>query len=674
MSSAESPSGPLTAFSSTANLRVLYQGRRSWSNYKLAHILLSSRINWKEAKKDGTNQPQSVLDFRDTNSLELVRLDNGSWEEVDEMVRVEEHDERLRIMVRGRLQGQARGKTLFFVRGVELEVIPNTRQQCDVWVKIIRARIAPWNLLQKEMKDACGIEKLEIALGGLATSMAATKLSSRSADNVEEKWSDDLCTLPEQMQKLSIVEKLTTHGAATVGLAGTLEKLVSSAERETETAELFADLSKRVTGVSTIFQLVSLSAQGVSIWAEANRGQRVLPVALCQITILLRYALETLSEINKPPRRVNDTDKDFVFHTLKQTICIMDGAEVQLLRGRGSQIKNAVDVKEVERKLEELIHRVVTAGTISKLCVVDEKVSRIEEGREIWSDGPHHVVPSVSVFFSGRKKELKTLEEMLENFGSAVITQFGGVGKTELMIAFADLAERKKQVPGGVFWVTVDRGVREVIGSLAGLAEKLIGRKMSEEECRNANSVIAALKQGLSGRQGRWLLCLDNADNNKVSGILNEVCGIGKSSRGNGWVIITSRQGRPHIWDRMKNEQKLPLERLCAEDAMVALWRHIRKIETVDVDDDKVMTKIKELKDDDQVEYCVLKKLCGDDSVYGLGGLPLALVQAGSFIARFRYSFAEYLNLLQNASNEEWQDSMNKTEELKSNTEPQRSI
>ncbi len=72
----------------------------------------------------------------------------------------------------------------------------------------------------------------------------------------------------------------------------------------------------------------------------------------------------------------------------------------------------------------------------------------------------------------------------------------------------------------------LDCGESDVIGSLAGLAEKLTRRKMDEEELRNPNLVVAVLKQGLEKREGRWLLCLDNADNSKLSGILNEVCGI----------------------------------------------------------------------------------------------------------------------------------------------------
>ena len=677
MSPPTTPAGSLSTFAPTAEIRVLYHRGRPWSKYKSVNILFASRIYWKKAKKDVNHQPQSLLDFRSANSLELVRLaGNDNWKEVDEMVMVDSHEGRPRITVRGHLHGRTRRKTLFLVRDVRIEIMPNTCQQQEVWVKRVQALIAPWNLLQKQVRDAtsrgpsAGAEELEIAVGGLT---ASTVTSNQSSISTENKWGDNLVYLPEQIQKLSIVDDLTAHGTAVVETGAALTKLVASVERVSETAEFMADVSKCVAGVSTVFQLVGLSAQVVSMCAEANRGRRVLPVALGRVVILLRYVLESLGEIMKPSGNANELDKEFVLNVLKQTVCTMDMAETQLLRGRGSQIMNAEDVKEVERKIEQLEPLVVTVRNTSRICAVGEEMTQLKV-QEIGSDGLHHMRPSVSAFFSGRKKELKALKDILEKWGSAVVTQYGGAGKTELMIAFADRAERDGEVPGGVFWVTVDGGEKDVIGSLAGLAEKLTQRKMSEDERRNGTLVVASLEQGLGKRQGRWLLGLDNADDSKVRGILNEVCGLAGPSGRNGWVVVTSRQGQPHVWDRMKREQKLNLDPLCTGDAMVALWRQIRKMETADADDDIVMKEIKELEGGNEAEYRALKKLCGDDSGEGLGGLPLALVQAGSFIAQFEYSFGEYLDLFESANKEDWENVMNKTEEVKPIQDSQRSI
>ncbi len=86
------------------------------------------------------------------------------------------------------------------------------------------------------------------------------------------------------------------------------------------------------------------------------------------------------------------------------------------------------------------------------------------------------------------------------------------------------------------------------------------------------------------------------------------------------------------------------------------------------------MDEIERLEGEDPVECSALKKLCADECGQGLGGLPLALAQAGSFIALFNYSFSEYLILLESADEKNWHEFINKTEELKSIRESQRSI
>ncbi len=382
--------------------------------------------------------------------------------------------------------------------------------------------------------------------------------------------------------------------------------------------------------------------------SEANRGRRVLPVEFQRILILLRYVLDSLTEIMRPSQSVDEIDKEFVFNVLKRTVRTMDMAEAQLLRGWTGQIVKAPSVQQVEQEIEELEHRVMTARGISRGCVLSREAKQSGTEREICGDDElHHVRPPCSVFFAGRTKELGALKCMLEKWGSAVITQYGGVGKTALMIAFAGRAERDDLVPGGVFWVTVDGGERNVVGSLAELVEKLTRRRMGQDERQNPNLVIAKLKQALHQRSGRWLLCLDNADSSQVSSVMNEVCEIVGPQQANGWVVVTSRQGQPRVCSRMKSDQELVLEPLSEEDAMVALWRQSQSIKTSEQDDEEVMTKIKELEGENQVEYHALKDLCRDEGGHGHGGLPLALVQAGSFIARFKYSFQKVLEFVQ---------------------------
>ncbi len=138
---------------------------------------------------------------------------------------------------------------------------------------------------------------------------------------------------------------------------------------------------------------------------------------------------------------------------------------------------------------------------------------------------------------------------------------------------------------------------------------------------------------------------------------------------------MTSRKCLPRICNRMKRDQKFVLNPLCTEDAMVALWRQIRKKETEDADDKEVLNVIKELEKDDEDEYLPLKNLCGDKGDCGLGGLPLALEKAGMFIARFECFFSEYLTMFTNANRiEDMRDIVKNKEEVKRGRELQRSI
>ncbi len=374
----------------------------------------------------------------------------------------------------------------------------------------------------------------------------------KMSTKVLEEWGVNFVYLPEQMQKLNAVDELTSYDTPAVETGAELTRLVAGVGSVADATESVANLSKCIAGMSTVFHLVALCAQRASMCAEANGGKRVLPVALGRIVILSRFVLLSLADIMKTSRRVNQLGQEFVLNVLRQGVYAMDITETQLLRGRGSQVMNADHAKEVERRIKELEPPVLTVRNTSRIFVVGEEFTELKKDQGISCDRPHRVRPSLSPFFSGRTKEFNTLTEMLGKRGSALIIQYGGVGKTELMIAFADRVERDEQVLGEVFWVKIDGDEKDVLGSLARVAEKLTGEKMSDEERWNANLVIAALKQGLNEREGRWLLCLDNADDRNVSGILNDVCGLEMSSRGNGWVVVKSRQGQPQTWERME--------------------------------------------------------------------------------------------------------------------------
>ena len=107
------------------------------------------------------------------------------------------------------------------------------------------------------------------------------------------------------------------------------------------------------------------------------------------------------------------------------------------------------------------------------------------------------------------------------------------------------------------------------------------------------------------------------------------------------------------IWNRMKECQKLVLQLSNEVDSMVVLWRQIHVISSDYGDDEMVMGEIKKLKGDNRVEYDALKELSEMDGERNLGGFPLALVQAGAYIGRYRCTFEEYKTLFKKASKKE---------------------
>ena len=91
--------------------------------------------------------------------------------------------------------------------------------------------------------------------------------------------------------------------------------------------------------------------------------------------------------------------------------------------------------------------------------------------------------PGIIPFLVGRTKELEKLSEILRLRRSAVITQYGGAGKTELMDVFAACVEHENKVAGRVYCVAVDGELADVLNSLTRLVEKFTRRCLWN--CRN---------------------------------------------------------------------------------------------------------------------------------------------------------------------------------------------
>ena len=256
-----------------------------------------------------------------------------------------------------------------------------------------------------------------------------------------------------------------------------------------------------------------------------------------------------------------------------------------------------------------------------------------------------HEYPMLTPFFVGREEELDKLEEKLNSYGAAAIMQYGGIGKTQLAVAFIERAENKKLIPGGSFWIPMHGNKSQAVSTMANFAEAITGNRLQEKDREDINVVLRVIKGKLNSMKQKWLLVLDNADSSDVTSIVGELCRYAGGKGVNGWVLVTSRRGGETLWTGMRGEQQLKLRQLTLEQSMILLWRWKNNLLPSLVSDNQVREELESLKKNNELEYLALSGLAGNAKAYGLDGLPLAVAQAGSFVHKMRITFVRYVDL-----------------------------
>ena len=223
---------------------------------------------------------------------------------------------------------------------------------------------------------------------------------------------------------------------------------------------------------------------------------------------------------------------------------------------------------------------------------------------KVWS----RQIPVVTVFFAGRDELLGRLAGHGPQ-RTSVLTQsvagLGGVGKTTLAAA---LCWEQAEVTDIVWWLQADTETT-VIAGLADLAVELgVAGAGSEDLAVAADGACRALEGG--GR--RWLLVFDNAESDTLVHRYTP-------KRGDGRVVVTTRR----------------------QD-----FRRLGPVVVVDVFDpvtaeDFLRSRVKD------TNPAAAREPHAAEVARRLGGLPLALEQAGAYVAYSpRRSFAAYLDLL----------------------------
>ncbi|MEU5310738.1 FxSxx-COOH system tetratricopeptide repeat protein [Streptomyces sp. NPDC021562] len=217
----------------------------------------------------------------------------------------------------------------------------------------------------------------------------------------------------------------------------------------------------------------------------------------------------------------------------------------------------------------------------------------------------HWNVPQRNSTFTGRGYILEKVREQLRSGMTAVLPQhqalfgMGGVGKTQIALEYVHRFSADYDL---VWWVPAEN-VDNVIASLAELGAR-IGAPGGEDMALASKETVRMLSRGNPTK--RWILVFDNADDpDDLTGYL--------PTTGGGHILVTSRN---QAWS--DKGETLPVDVFQRQESVEHLSRRAPGLSPAEAD---------------QVAEAV-------------GDLPLAVEQAGAWLAETAMPTAEYLRRL----------------------------
>ncbi len=266
---------------------------------------------------------------------------------------------------------------------------------------------------------------------------------------------------------------------------------------------------------------------------------------------------------------------------------------------------------------------------LAKHLHLDEQETRLLLETSLTALAPHLLVPLPrNPFFTGRDEILKALHAQLGIDRAAAFTQsmalhgLGGIGKTQIALEYA---YRYALEYSAVFWVRAESS-ETIIASLLGIAEAV---QMPARDDPDQQRVITAVQRWLS-THSKWLLIWDNVEDLKL---LRRFL---PSTRSGAMLITTRLQS---LGTLAQSLELLPME---LEEGVLFLLRRA-----------KVLTQ--EASEEQMRQFAVRRPeqyVAAIGLVETLGGLPLALDQAGAYVEETRCGLPAYLELFRNRRTE----------------------
>jgi len=224
-------------------------------------------------------------------------------------------------------------------------------------------------------------------------------------------------------------------------------------------------------------------------------------------------------------------------------------------------------------------------------------------------------------YFTGREEILETLhaqlgvEQAVALTHSSALHGLGGVGKTQIALEYA---YRHALEYSAVFWNAAE-AEEQVVTSLVRVAEVL---QLPEREEQDQQHVVAAVQRWLS-THSQWLLIVDNVEDLTL---LDRWLPAARS----GALLLTTRRSTLGTWAR-----GLALAPMEPDEGLLLLLRRAKLLASAATD-----RQVRQFARDHPTPYSAATTL-----VETLGGLPLALDQAGAYLEATHCSVADYLAL-----------------------------
>ena len=245
---------------------------------------------------------------------------------------------------------------------------------------------------------------------------------------------------------------------------------------------------------------------------------------------------------------------------------------------------------------------------------LDARVKALENGSFKITNAKIFQVPSRNRCFCGRDRELEAIAAQLKYSQTACIHSaicgLGGVGKTSLAVEF--LWQQKGEYPGGIFWISGENN------DLFQRSVCEMARQIGTFENDFDNSLSSTL-EWLGKREELWCLVVDNLDELEMSEEMRKLLTGHWKHVARGHIIITTRREVSEVGEETGIDEQccIDLKCLTEEEGIYFLRKRTGKDEGEDND---------------------LREL-----VRELGGLPLALDQAGAYIRWVKQSVKEYV-------------------------------